>query len=156
MTLLHVCALGERSSGGIWKFRTSSFKCYIDHSHTVYSSGNIDVRNWVHLFESRCISIVKPTRCTMFRVYWISLDMFRTVFPSIIRSPRLYIQHQVYIIQFSWLLASGNEVELRSSTSFPLASSQLTCMIYTWCCMCSLGLLMMDGKTVRNMSSDIQ
>ena len=50
------CALGERSGGGIWKFRTSSFKCYIDHSHTMYSSGNIDVRNWVHLFESRCIS----------------------------------------------------------------------------------------------------
>ena len=25
------------------------------HSHTMYSSGNIDVRNWVHLFESRCI-----------------------------------------------------------------------------------------------------
>ena len=50
------CALGERSSGGIWKFRTSSFKCYVDHSHTMYSSGNIDVRNWVNHFESRCIS----------------------------------------------------------------------------------------------------
>jgi hypothetical protein len=48
--------LGESSSGGIWKFRTSSFKCYVDHSHTVYSSGNIDLRNWVHLFESPCIS----------------------------------------------------------------------------------------------------
>ena len=34
---------------------TSCLKCYVDHSHTVYSSGNIDVRNWVHLFESRCI-----------------------------------------------------------------------------------------------------
>ena len=49
------CALGESSSGGIWKYRTSSFKCYVDHSHTTYSSGNIDVQNWVHLFESRCI-----------------------------------------------------------------------------------------------------
>ena len=47
--------LGERSSGDIWKFRTSSFKCYVDHSHTVYSSGNIDIRNWVQLFESRGI-----------------------------------------------------------------------------------------------------
>jgi len=28
-----------------WKCRTSSFKCYLDHSHTMYSSGNIDVRN---------------------------------------------------------------------------------------------------------------
>ena len=26
-----------------------------DHSHTMYSSGNINVRNLVHLFESRCI-----------------------------------------------------------------------------------------------------
>ena len=53
----HCCtaALGERSSGGIWTLRTSSFKCFVDHLHTLYSSGNIDVRNWVHLFESRCI-----------------------------------------------------------------------------------------------------
>jgi hypothetical protein len=32
--------------------------------------------------------------------------MFPTVFPSIIRSLRLYIQHQVYVIQALWLLAS--------------------------------------------------
>ena len=32
--------------------------------------------------------------------------MFRTVFPSIIRSPRLYIQHQVYVVHVLWLLAS--------------------------------------------------
>jgi hypothetical protein len=55
LTLLHGCALGERSSGGIWKLRTSSFKCYIDHSYTMPSSGNIAVWNWVHLFETRCI-----------------------------------------------------------------------------------------------------
>jgi len=35
-----------------------------------------------------------------------TLYMFRTVFPSIIRSLRLYIQHQVYIVQVLWLLAS--------------------------------------------------
>ena len=34
-----------------------------------------------------------------------------------------------------------------SSISCPLASSQLTCMTYTWCCLYSLELLMMDGKT---------
>jgi len=55
LTLLHGCVLGELSSGDIWKFRTSSFKCYVDYSHTVYSSGNIEVGNWVHLFESPCI-----------------------------------------------------------------------------------------------------
>ena len=49
--------------------------------------------------------------------------MFRTVSPSSM-SLRLYIQHQVYVIQVLWLLASGNEME---------------------------HLLMMDGETVRNM-----
>jgi hypothetical protein len=47
-----------------------------------------------------------------FRVYWISLYVFQAVFPSIIRSSRLYTQHQVYVIQVSWLLASRHEMEL--------------------------------------------
>jgi hypothetical protein len=47
-----------------------------------------------------------------FWVYWISLYMFRTVFPSIVRSPRLYIQRQAYVIQVSWLLASGQSTNL--------------------------------------------
>jgi len=47
-----------------------------------------------------------------FRVYWISLYKFRTVYPSIIRSSRLYTQNQVYVIQVSWLLASGHVMEL--------------------------------------------
>ena len=37
--------------------------------------------------------------------------MFRTAFTSIIRSLRLYIQRQVYVIQVLWLLASGNGME---------------------------------------------
>ena len=41
------------SSQELWP--PSSFKCYLNHSNTMYSSGNIDVRNWVHLFESRRI-----------------------------------------------------------------------------------------------------
>jgi len=36
---------------------TFSFKCYVDHSYATYISGNIDVYNWVHLFESPCISM---------------------------------------------------------------------------------------------------
>ena len=35
-----------------------------------------------------------------------TLYMFRAVFPSIIRSLRLYIQHQAYVIQVLWLLAT--------------------------------------------------
>ena len=38
----------------------------------------------------------------------------RTVSASIIRSLRLYIQHQVYVIQVLWLLASGTEMELQN------------------------------------------
>jgi len=38
--------------------------------------------------------------------------MFRTVFPSIIGSPRLYIQRQVYDIQVLWLLASKQSTNL--------------------------------------------
>jgi len=40
-----------------------------------------------------------------------TLYMFRTVFSSIIKSLRLYIQHQVYVIQVLWLLASWNVME---------------------------------------------
>jgi len=42
----------------------------------------------------------------------VAFYMFRTVFPSIIRNLRLYIQHQVYVIRFCVLLASGNGMEL--------------------------------------------
>jgi len=50
-----------------------------------------------------------------------TLYMFRTVFSSIIRSLRLCIQHQVYVVWFLWLL-----------------SSHRNCMTYTWYCMYSL------------------
>jgi hypothetical protein len=43
----------------------------------------------------------------------VALYMFRTVFPSIIRSLRLYIHHQVCVIQVLWLLPSGKEMELQ-------------------------------------------
>ena len=38
--------------------------------------------------------------------------MFRTVSPSIIRSLRLYIQHQVYVIQVLLLLVSKQPQDL--------------------------------------------
>jgi hypothetical protein len=43
------------------------------------------------------ISIVEPTRCTISNLFYFgtTLYMFQTVFPSIIRSLRLYTQHQV-------------------------------------------------------------
>jgi len=61
-------------------------------------------------------------QCIKFIYFRMTLYMFRTVFPSIIRSSRLYIQQQAFVKQTN-----------------------------ACCCMHSLELLMMDGMTVRNM-----
>jgi len=48
------------------------------------------------------ISIVKPTRCTNVSnlfYFGMALYVFQTVFPSVIRSSRLYIQQQVFVRQ---------------------------------------------------------
>ena len=45
---------------------------------------------------------------TVNRILKFTLYMFRTVSPSIIRNLRLYIQHQVYVIQVLWLFARGH------------------------------------------------
>ena len=34
--LCYMAVLDEHHSSGIWKFRTSSVKCYVDNSHTMY------------------------------------------------------------------------------------------------------------------------
>ena len=81
------------------------------------------------------ISTVKPTRCTSVSnlfYFGMTLYMFRTVFLSIIRSSRLYIQQQAYVRQVL------------------LSACQQAC-----CCMYSLELLIMDGMTVQNMQSVI-
>ena len=50
------------------------FKCYVDHSHTRYSSGNIDVQNWVPLFESPCITCsASHVREIKIRFLWSNL-----------------------------------------------------------------------------------
>jgi len=78
--------------------------------------------------------------------------MFRTAIPSIIRGSRLHIQQQAYVKHLLLPAASEDEMELkRSSISSPLAAGSSRCLTYACCCMCSLELLMMDGKTVRNM-----
>jgi len=76
----------------------------------VTSQTVFDVCRTVH---RNTISIVKPTRCTNISYlfyFGTKLNMFRTVFPSIIRSLRLYIQQQVYVIQFLWLQAATETV----------------------------------------------
>ena len=76
--------------------------------------------------------------------------MIRTVFPSIIRRSRLHIQQQACVKQLLLLVASVDEMEL-SYISSPLVASSSSCLTHACCCMCSLELLMMDGKTVRNL-----
>jgi hypothetical protein len=86
---------------------------------------------WSSLYIILCrwlVSIVKPTRRTIFRVYWISLYMFRTVFPSVIRSSRLYIQRQVCVIQVRWRPTSM----LASKQSTNLYDTYLTLYVQSW------------------------
>jgi len=67
----------------------------------------------------------------------MTLYMLRTVFPSIIRGSRLYIQQQAHV---------------KTDTAVCLGQADSsTCLTYACCCMYSLEPLMMDGKTVRNM-----
>jgi hypothetical protein len=60
-----------------------------------------------------------------------TLYVFRTVSPSIIKSLRLYIQHQVYVIQVLWLLARENEMEnLVLSSKQPQNLNDIYLMLY--------------------------
>jgi hypothetical protein len=68
-----------------------------------------------------------------------TLYMFRTVFSSIIRSSKL--RKQLLLPA-----AIGEEMVAGSSS----------CLTYTYCCIRSFELLMMDEKTVRNMYSVLQ
>ena len=64
----------------------------------------------------------------------VTLYMFWTVFPPVIRSSRLYILQQAFVKQILLSACQRSRQQVDSS-------------------MCSLELLMMDGKTVRNMQS---
>ena len=74
----------------------------------------------------------------MHQIYFgMALYMFRTVFPSIISSSRVYCTYSNrHLSNIYCLLASSHQYLFG-------------------CCMYSLELLMMDGKTVRNMWSVI-
>ena len=47
--------------------------------------------------------------CLKFILFGVTLYMFRTVFPSIIRSSRLYIQQQAFVKQMLCLHASRQQ-----------------------------------------------
>jgi len=99
-----------------------------------YNSSNrmaCDTHNNKNRIHSNAISIVKPTRCTISQIYFV-LEQHSTCFGRSFRPlsgvqdctcsirymsyrfcgcllassrPKLYIQHQVYVIQVLWLLA---------------------------------------------------
>jgi hypothetical protein len=69
-----------------------------DMTHVVHILCKFDVQRAMH----HNIPVVKPTRCTTVSnsfYFGMTLCMFRTVFPSIVRSSRLYIQQQAYVKQ---------------------------------------------------------
>jgi len=95
---------------------------------------------WVLVYNSRhlygvpqhrgIVPIVKPTRCTNISdLFYFGMThcMFRTVFPSIIRSSRLYIQQQTFVKQCC-VLASGYKMELQ----FHLVPASKQTALFVW------------------------
>jgi len=84
----------------------------------------------------------KTTRCTIFEFTEYHSTCFGRSF-----LPSSGVQDCIHSIRYM----SYRFADCMLAGICPLACSQLTCMTYTWCCMYSLELLMMEGKTVRNM-----
>jgi len=73
-----------------------------------HTYSKFDVHRAVH---RNIISIVKPTRCNSVSnlfYFGMTIYMFRTVFPSIIRNSRLYILQQAFVKQ---ILLDNQEVQ---------------------------------------------
>ena len=89
-------------------------KCFVRVQYTCYFSLRNDIIE--HFF-----SIVKTTRCTNVSnlfYFGVTLYMFRTVFPSILRRSRLYIQQQAFVKQI--LLSSGPGSSVVIATDYGL------------------------------------
>ena len=79
-------------------------------------------RRTLHRGVSKWVSIVKPTRCTnVSNIFYfgMALYMFRTVFPSIIRSSRLYIQQQAFVKEI--LLSACFMYNIKNKNNMPVA-----------------------------------
>jgi len=78
-----------------WVLENQGLRESMDVNHRL----NFDVHRAVH---RNIISIIKPTRCTnVSNVFYFGMTIyvFRTVFPSVIRRSRLYIQQQAFVKQ---------------------------------------------------------
>jgi len=74
---------------------------HLNHCATVVPQTLYETMLFLRSIQS-VTSIVKPTRCTnVLNLFYfgMTLYVFRAVFLSIIRSPRLYIQQQAYVKQ---------------------------------------------------------
>jgi len=81
--------------------------CVLNYCHRVATQLQLNI-------SYQIISILKPPRCTISQIYFgTTFYTFRTVSLSIIRSLRLYIQRQVYVIQVLWLFAGRNKMVLQ-------------------------------------------
>jgi hypothetical protein len=126
-----------------WKSRT--WKCA--KANGEYFEGD---RFWILWISTNKmftnISIVKPTRCTIFRVFEYHSTYFgRSFRPSSgVQVCTYSVRYMSYRFVDRWLVATR---WTRWSILWPLTSSQQTCMTYTWRCMYSLGLLTMNEKT---------
>ena len=81
------------------------------------------------------------SRCTVIRMSYFEIKDIQ--YQNTMSKNRYRYRYTSY--RLCWLLAS----------LITLASSQQTCMTYTYCCVYSARLLMMDRDTVRNMYSHI-
>ena len=141
----------------IWQYPWVNYTCMLFNlekrpKNIPSSDHRYSLARFISHFKVRWwfFSILKPTRYTISEIYFISGTTLHV-------SDSLSVHHQEssdcthsnrYMLYRSCgCLLAGT----RCSISFPLASSHRTCMTYTWCCMCGLRLMMMDGETVRNM-----
>ena len=94
------------------------------------------------------LSIVKTTKCTSFSnlfYFVVAFYLFRTV----------HHQESKTIHTVSGVCQTGSVDCLLAGTGWNCSAVSSICLTYICCCMYSLELLMMHGKTVRNMQSVI-
>jgi hypothetical protein len=118
------------------------FKNYALFPIATFNNNSYSTTNKTHLFLKWFI-LVKHSTC-----------FGRSFHPSPGAQDRTYSNRRMSN-SCCYLLLSGMRWSCISISS-PIASGSSSCMTYAWFCMCGLELLVMDGKTVRNMQSVLQ
>jgi len=120
-------------STALWQQNSATDVSLTDEAKTTKWTEFYDVsNNGVHIWSSQghaslYISIVKPTRCTnVSNLFYFGMTLHVSVFPSIIRSSRLYTQHQAFVNQI-------------------LVTDSIQQYLFDKCLVLCVELLMMDG-----------